>query len=89
MARAALQLCNALLLLGVCENRSCELAGDSELKFFHILTPEGFFGKFVECCLALFDGSEFACLKETFLFPKLSHSKSEFPKFRALGEEEF
>lgn len=46
MARTTLQLCNEVLLLEVCENRSCELAGSSELKFFHILTPKGFFGKF-------------------------------------------
>lgn len=67
MARATLQLCNELLLLEVCENRSCELAGHSELKFFHILTPEGFFGKFNGMLFGtFFNGSECACLKETF-----------------------
>lgn len=46
MARTTLQLCNEVFLLEVCENRSCELAGDPELKSFLIRTPEGFFGKF-------------------------------------------
>lgn len=50
-ARAALQLCNQVLLL---ENRSCELAGNSEMKFFHILTPEGFFGEFNGMLLGTF-----------------------------------
>lgn len=54
MARATLQLCNEVLLLGVCENRSCELAGHSELKFFHILTPKGFFGKFIGMLFGFF-----------------------------------
>lgn len=70
MARTTLQLCNEVFLLEVCENRSCELAGNSELKFFLILTPEGCFGfrffffleSLMECCLAFFDESECVCL---------------------------
>jgi len=46
MARTTLQLCNEVFLLDLCENGSCELAGNSERKSFLLLTPEGFFGKF-------------------------------------------
>lgn len=45
MARATLQLCNEAFLSEVCENRSCELAGNPELKFFPYCTLEGFLKK--------------------------------------------
>lgn len=60
MTRTTLQLCNEGFLLEVRENRSCELAGNSELNFFLILTPEGHLESLVECCLTFFDENECA-----------------------------